>query len=432
MFSKKPVVLVPQDEVARSFIEFYAVPIKLLIDDYINHGNVPENTFLLRFAHLVQKDKKQFEQWVVKRQQETEKSLTPRESLLFGIAHQTGLGVTLNLKKAFTHFQQAIDGGIALGHLYIAEMYYKGLGVERDYAVAKIYFGLAAKAGIARAYTFLGICDSESIASSQYYAKAGENGDAIAHFYLAECLSSRRSSKSVNHIELYQKAAKGGDPTSMTWLGLYCRSKKQTATAAIYLRLAAERGYAGALINLRTLLQECHHPLVTYHAVLGLRFDEMTNQAQLKQIFNEMVDAHPGVLESVSLNDPIDYIQSLLPANNMYLPLRKLAVIHRILVAERGMPAELSLMTLAMLTGQPDLIDGLQGCLNGEMRARRLYLEQENQLLGQSARSKLTLFDKKRLAIIQKAHQKQIAYLEVEPLIATSVASGLTNQPKKR
>lgn len=432
MFSKKPVALMPQDEIARSFIEFYAVPIELLIDDYVNRGNVPENTFLLRFAHMVQKDKKKFEQWVVMRLQNTEKPLTARESILFAIAYQTGLGVAVNLKKALIHFQQAIAGDIALGNLYIAEMYYKGLGVERDYAIAKIYFGLAAKAGVARAYTFLGICDSESIASSQYYSKACEMGDAIAHFYLAECLSSRRSSKSVNHIDLYQKAAKGGDPTSLTWLGLYFRSKKQIATAAIYLRLAAERGYAGALINLRTLLQECRHPLVIYHAVLGLRFDDMTNQAQLKQAFNEMVNAHPGVLESVSLNDPIDYIQSLLPTNNMYLPLRKLAVIHQILVAERGMPADLSFMTLSMLTGQPDLIAGLRGSLNEEMRARRMCLEQENQLLGQSVSSKLTLFDKKRLAIIQKAHQKQIAYLEVEPLMTASAATSLTNQPKKR
>lgn len=432
MFSKKPVALLPQDDVARSFIEFYAVPIELLIGDYLSHGNVPENTFLLRFAHLVQKDKKKIQQWIAKRLQETDKPLTARESLLFGIAHQAGLGVALNLKKAFVHFQQAIDGGVTLGNLYIAEMYYKGLGVERDYTIAKLYFGLAAKAGIARAYTFLGICDSESIASSQYYSKACEYGDAIAHFYLAECLSSRRSSKSVNHIDLYQKAAKGGDPTSLTWLGLYFRSKKQLTTAAIYLRLAAERGYAGAIINLRTLLQECHHPLVTYHAVLGLRFDEMTNQTQLKHTFNEMVNAHPGVLESVSLNDPIDYIQTLLPANNKNLPLRKLAIIHQILVAERHLPAELSFMTLSMLTGQPDLIDHLQDSLSKEMSARRSCLAQENQLLQQTAGTKITLFDKKKLGLMQKARLKEIAYLEVEPLIAAANTGGLTNQPKKR
>ena len=88
-----------------------------------------------------------------------------------------------NATTAFKHFSQLASLGNATGHMQVGLMYATGIGVERDYAKAHLYIGLAVIGGNILASQVMGYWKMSGIATLKscedaafYYGEVADSG----------------------------------------------------------------------------------------------------------------------------------------------------------------------------------------------------------------------------------------------------------------
>ncbi len=186
----------------------------------------------------------------------------------YNAQHLYDLGIeyfnSQNYENAIECYSKAAELGLPEAQNELGNMYYFGLGVERDYLKAFNYYRNAAKAGYVNAQYSLGNCyllgdgiDRDNKEAIKWIKKAAEQGNVFAQNSMGEFYLKGLAGLSQNYTEAlrwYQKAANKGDSQAQTNLGCmylngygvdvdYFKSTK-------YFRLAAEQGDATAQCNL--------------------------------------------------------------------------------------------------------------------------------------------------------------------------------------
>lgn len=186
----------------------------------------------------------------------------------YNAQHLYDLGIeyfnSQNYEKAIECYSKAAEQGLPEAQNELGNMYYFGLGVERDFSKALNYYRNAAKAGYVNAQYSLGNCyllgdgiDRDNKEAIKWIKKAAEQGNVFAQNSMGEFYLKGLAGLSQNYTEAlrwYQKAANKGDSQAQTNLGCmylngygvdvdYFKSTK-------YFRLAAEQGDATAQCNL--------------------------------------------------------------------------------------------------------------------------------------------------------------------------------------
>jgi len=123
------------------------------------------------------------------------------------------------LDEATQWFEASSEAGSEFGHMMLGRIYYSPLGkAKKDLAKARDYFQRAADEGLGQAFIMLGrmALDGHGGDAAEYYRTAGERGDPEGWYRLAELY---------RHGEAVER---------------------NSAEADRYLKLAANRGHAGA------------------------------------------------------------------------------------------------------------------------------------------------------------------------------------------
>lgn len=175
-------------------------------------------------------------------------------------------------KEAFELYLKAANRGDASAQFYIGEMYYRGLGTERDEYEASKWFVKSAEQNYADAQYMLGelyqaglgvVSDSKK--SDNWYRKAyknynemANNGDARAEYQLGEIYESGRGiKKDFNEAKRwYRLSAKHGYARAQYYLGMMCLyglhgMERNLQRASELLREAAAQGHEYAQKELK-------------------------------------------------------------------------------------------------------------------------------------------------------------------------------------
>ena len=174
-----------------------------------------------------------------------------RESVAAVDAYRSG-----DTAKAFSLWSELAENGVLDAQVNLANLYQSGIGVERDYVQAVIWYRKAADQGVPTAQTGLG---------SLYYLGQGVAQDFVkAMFWFA-------------------KAADQGDPLAQFALGrMYGMGQGvavDRATARMWLQLASEAG---------------SQPAAAYNQQIVAEMSENENAKSIAQL-NDWHRAHPGV-----------------------------------------------------------------------------------------------------------------------------------------
>jgi TPR repeat protein len=145
-----------------------------------------------------------------------------------GFCYDKGIGVRLNIKKAFSMYTLAAKKEYSVAQLNLAKCYDVGEGCEKDTAQAMEWFKKAADQGLATAVYSLGILyqygsgdeanDTEAI---RYFELAAEQGYAAAQYALAWYYyhGSGVAKDDNKAVQLCVLSAKQGDANAAQFLG---------------------------------------------------------------------------------------------------------------------------------------------------------------------------------------------------------------------
>lgn len=172
-------------------------------------------------------------------------------------------GVIRNYEKAFEIYDQAAKKGSARAQYYLAEMYFYGLGVEKDDVVGYQFYKKAAENGDSVACNRLGVIfDSGETVPQNYstafswYKKSAEKGYMWGQYNLGDMYyDGRGCEKDYSQAVLwFQKAADQDLPNAHNKLGICYDNgygvQENDAKAVEYFKKAAELGYSWGQYNL--------------------------------------------------------------------------------------------------------------------------------------------------------------------------------------
>ena len=152
----------------------------------------------------------------------------------YNAQHLYDLGIeyfnSQNYENAIECYSKAAELGLLEAQNELGNMYYFGLGVERDYSKAFNYYRNAAKAGYVDAQNSLGECyllgkgvDRDNEKAIKWIKRAAEQGNVFAQKSMGEFYLRGLAGLSQNYTEAvkwYQKAANQGDENAQCNLGL--------------------------------------------------------------------------------------------------------------------------------------------------------------------------------------------------------------------
>ena len=155
----------------------------------------------------------------------------------YNAQHLYDLGIeyfnSQNYENAIECYSKAAELGLLEAQNELGNMYYFGLGVERDYLKAFNYYRNAAKAGYVDAQNSLGECyllgkgvDRDNEEAIKWIKRAAEQGNVFAQNSMGEFYFRGVAGLSQNYTEAvkwYQKAANQGDENAQCNL-VVCRS----------------------------------------------------------------------------------------------------------------------------------------------------------------------------------------------------------------
>ena len=157
----------------------------------------------------------------------------------------------------------AAEKGDAVAQLNIGLMYYKGQGVEQDYAEAVKWYRKSADQGDVTAQWYLGLMyyngqgvEQDYAEAVKWYSKAADQGDADAQNNLGVCYANGQGVQLDYEmaVSLYRKAADQGDAIAQNNLGIMYADgqgvERNYEEAVKWWRKAADQGCAGAQYNL--------------------------------------------------------------------------------------------------------------------------------------------------------------------------------------
>src|ERR1700691_3665860 len=174
-----------------------------------------------------------------------------------------GRGVPKDYEKAVLHYRLAADQGSADGQAGLAYMYLYGLGVAQDDAQAAKWYKLAAQNGSAVGQAYLGDLyrlgrgvERDAHVSAEWFRRAADHGLAgaqhqLAWFYLEGEGVTKNESEAAKWFQL--AADQGFGPAQKDLGILYSQGRgvpKDSAKAAALFRVAAEGGLAEAQVLL--------------------------------------------------------------------------------------------------------------------------------------------------------------------------------------
>ena len=152
----------------------------------------------------------------------------------YNAQHLYDLGIeyfnSQNYENAIECYSKAAELGLLEAQNELGNMYYFGLGVERDYSKSFNYYRNAAKAGYVDAQNSLGECyllgkgvDRDNEEAIKWIKRAAEQGNVFAQKSMGEFYLRGLAGLSQNYTEAvkwYQKAANQGDENAQCNLGL--------------------------------------------------------------------------------------------------------------------------------------------------------------------------------------------------------------------
>ena len=152
----------------------------------------------------------------------------------YNAQHLYDLGIeyfnSQNYENAIECYSKAAELGLPEAQNELGNMYYFGLGVERDYSKSFNYYRNAAKAGYVDAQNSLGECyllgkgvDRDNEEAIKWIKRAAEQGNVFAQKSMGEFYLRGLAGLSQNYTEAvkwYQKAANQGDENAQCNLGL--------------------------------------------------------------------------------------------------------------------------------------------------------------------------------------------------------------------
>ncbi len=155
------------------------------------------------------------------------------------------------------------EKGDAEAQLNLGTRYYKGNGVEQNYAIAFEWYKKAAQQGHPEAQNALGLCykngegvEKNLAEAAKWYRKAAEQGHALAQNSLGYCyISGNGVEKDIDEaVKWYRKSAEQGEAKGEFNLGV-CYEKgngveKNQNEAVRWYKKSAEQGYVKAQFNL--------------------------------------------------------------------------------------------------------------------------------------------------------------------------------------
>ena len=176
-----------------------------------------------------------------------------------GNCYFKGDGVNQNYAEAVKWYQSAAKQGNAKAQNKTGDCYLNGVGVQEDKNEAIKWYRMSAEKGNADAQFNLGSCyysgngvKQDYSEAVKWYQAAAKQGDAYAQFNLGVCYFNGRGTEINDSIAVkwYRLAAEHGHPDAQYWLG-YCYSKgrgvsQNESQAVKWYRKAADRGQADA------------------------------------------------------------------------------------------------------------------------------------------------------------------------------------------
>lgn len=188
-------------------------------------------------------------------------------------AHQNNLGLLYEeegaFQEAFAWYRRAAEKGDAQAQTNLGRLYFRGAGVERDYAAAAQWFGRAAEQGGAAARYYLGLAAEKGLGrerdlqqAAAWYRRAAEGGDTLANYRLGRLhyeggLGAQDLPKALRR---FRQAAEDGHAAAQNMLGwLYLKGRgveQDFARARSWLESSARQNHPNALYNLGTIHRE--------------------------------------------------------------------------------------------------------------------------------------------------------------------------------
>jgi uncharacterized protein len=181
-----------------------------------------------------------------------------------GLLYEKGLGVNKDAAMALNLFNEAARRGSAEGMYRVGVAYFDGLGVQKDLPTACQWFIRAAATGNhPYAQGEAGVCyyDGTGVAQNHetafnWYVLAGQAGLVDARVSVADMLDrgDGHNQDSAGAVMWYQAAAEQGDVYAMTLLGAHLRlgkgAARDEAQAMEWFAKAAQKGYIPAETSL--------------------------------------------------------------------------------------------------------------------------------------------------------------------------------------
>lgn len=171
--------------------------------------------------------------------------------------------------KAAQAILAAAGQGVVQAQLLLGQILLDGRGIERDTALARQWFGIAAQAGSAMAHNMLGRClehgwggASNLAQAAIHYAQAADAGLDWGLYNLGNLLATGRGvpADQAQALACYEKAAQLGHAKSMNLYGRYLEQGIATAPsparAVRWYRRSAEAGDFRGMFSLAMVLIE--------------------------------------------------------------------------------------------------------------------------------------------------------------------------------
>ena len=185
-----------------------------------------------------------------------------------GEKYYKGNGVDKNYAEAVKWYRKAAEHGYAKAQCDLGTCYYEGHGVSKDYQEAVKWFRMAAGQGSEKAQHNLGLCYYMGTGLPQDYKEAvkwfrmsADNGLASAQLNFGACYENGHGVVKDYHeaVKWYQKAADQGSEIAQCYLA-YCyesgRGVSQNYQEAVgWYRKSAEQGFARA----QNSLGDCYY-----------------------------------------------------------------------------------------------------------------------------------------------------------------------------
>ena len=173
--------------------------------------------------------------------------------------YYNGLGVSKDYAEAVMWYRKAAEQGNAGGQNSLGFCYQNGLGVAQDYTEAVKWYRKAAEQGNASGQNNLGVCyeygkgvAQDNSQAVKWYRKAAEQGNASGQYNLGLCYYNGKgvTKNYTEAVKWYRKAAEQGDAYAQYNLGLCYKNgygvPKDISQAVVWYRKAARQGDDGA------------------------------------------------------------------------------------------------------------------------------------------------------------------------------------------